>query len=231
MAKKTMRKTARSRKRSHVVSASLVGAMLVVGAGLAALDRSSRPTAPESVTLPALMAAAVEAPKIDAIFRTNVPIQKGRWQAIVIHHSASPFATSESLSSATGGRQTAFQFVIGNGNGMGDGDLHVGSSWMDQTAGRHSSGKFGPWLNQNAIAICLVGDGNRKPFSGEQLDQLVRLTNTLAKEFGIDRQKIYLPSDLDPSSKNPGSNFPAAQFRAQLKDYGTGAVHGQPRNR
>ena len=203
-------------QRTLVVWSLLFVGIAVVGGTLAMLDRS----APSSATgvLPPLMAPA-DTPNLRSIFETNAKLDHTRWQAIVIHHSASPFATEASLEEQArraGLKGLGHHFVIGNGNGIDDGQLHVGFRWMNQQPGAHAVGNNANWLNQHAISICMVGDGNSKGFTESQMRRLVQLTNSLAREMNIPASRIYLESDVAPV-KSPGDFFPTAQFRAQLE--------------
>ena len=50
----------------------------------------------------------------------------------------------------------AYHFVIGNGSGMGDGDIGIGSRWTKQLDGGHLTSER---QNQVSLGICLVGLG------------------------------------------------------------------------
>ncbi len=163
--------------------------------------------------------APTDTPNLQAIFATTQDLDQSRWQAIVIHHTASPFATPQTLESqarAAGLTGLGHHFVIGNGNGIDDGHLNVGVRWMNQQPGAHAQGKNANWLNQRAISICLVGDGNSKTFSQAQMQRLVQLTKALSQKLNIPASRIYLQSDV-AAIKSPGDFFPTAQFRAQIE--------------
>lgn len=197
-----------------MVWASLVLSMSLVGGGLAMLvDGSSTPT---GMTLSPMV--AVVGGGMETVFRTNEPIAPGRWDSIVIYHSASPYGTPTSLES----RQReltrqgmGFHFLVGNGAGMGDGDIHVGYRWMDQSEGLHALGQADGVDPRNAVGICLIGDGNRRPFTRMQVQRLAQLVGSLARELGIDPSRVYLQSDLAETG-SPGRYFPEAQFRELL---------------
>ncbi len=197
-----------------MVWASLVLSMSLVGGGLAMLVDGT--AAPSGLTLSPMVAVAGGG--MESVFRTDEPITPGRWDSIVIYHSASPYGTPTSLES----RQReltrqgmGFHFVIGNGAGMGDGDIHVGYRWMDQGVGLHSLGQSTEVDPRNAVGVCLVGDGNRRPFTRMQVQRLAELVGSLARELGIDPERVYLQSDLAETG-SPGRYFPEAQFRELL---------------
>lgn len=202
--------------RSRIVFASLVGAMTLVGGLLWGLDRGGPATA-EGLSLPALMAPA-DSRNVGVIFDTTRPLERQRWTAIVITHTASPFATPASLEAqhkAGGLSMLGHHFLIGNGNGLSDGELFVGPRWLQQVQGAHAVSPKAAWLNEHALSICLVGDGNRRTFTDAQMRRLVQVVNVLSRELGIPREKIYLQSEVD-SAKAPGGFFPTATFRSQL---------------
>lgn len=202
--------------RTRNVWGALLATLTLLGGTLSTLDSKAAPRA-DGVSLPALLAPASSA-GVEVVLSTKAPIQKNRWQAIVIHHSASPYATPESLDQdarASGLVGLGDHFVIGNGNGMSDGELHVGARWLKQQPGAHTAGKQGDWYNKNAVGIRLVGNGERGRFSDAQMRRLVQLVDTLAKELDIAKDRIVLADDVAKGS-GPGRFFPAASFREQL---------------
>ena len=92
-----------------------------------------------------------------------------RWKYIVIHHSAGDSATIESLQQVHRERQPGdpvdaipYHFVIGNGNGIGMGE--VASDWRQDMNlwGTHvSAGNKA--RNFAGIGICLVGNFENSP--------------------------------------------------------------------
>jgi hypothetical protein len=171
----------------------------------------------EGLALPAAVAASGPT-SIDAIFSTRVPLEPGRWKAIVLHHSGSGFGTPATIAAqhrAMGLDGLGYHFVVGNGSGMDDGDLHVGYRWLRQLPGAHAAGPHGEWYNRSAIGICLVGDGRSGEFSDTQVRQLARLVSELSRRLGIPSDKVYLHSEI-AAADDPGQFFPEAAFREQL---------------
>lgn len=206
--------------RSRVVWASLITAMTSVGGLLWALDAGSG-RASTGVALPALLATASEpsAASINVIYSTPTPVTRGQWDSIVIHHSGSGFGTPESIESQQrdrGIQSLGYHFLVGNGNGIGDGELHVGMRWLRQNPGAHAVGPRADQLNQRAIGICLVGNGERSGFTDGQIDRLVELVASLSVKLGIPRDRIYLQSDV-ADVRNPGRFFPTASFMERLE--------------
>lgn len=204
-------------RRAGMVWGVLVGAMTCSASLLMALDRGAAPRM-DGLTLAPLMASAGVTPSIEAVLQTRAPLDHERWQAIVIHHSGSPVgkpATIDADHRRLNLKGLGYHFVIGNGEGMEDGEVHVGYRWMDQVPGAHAAGDNAEWYNLHSIGICLVGDGDRGAFTDEQLRRLLDLVNALAREFKIPRDRIYLHSDIAPTN-DPGRLFPAALFREQV---------------
>ena len=105
-----------------------------------------------------------------------------------------------------------YHFVIGNGVGMSDGEIHVGRRWLDQLPGAHGAGVRGDHYNRTSIGVCLVGNGDRRRFSDAQIQRLAQLTSSLARELGIPADRVLLHSDLS-GARSPGAFFPEARFR------------------
>ncbi len=155
---------------------------------------------------------------MESIFQTQNPLEEGRWDSIVIVHSGQPAGSPAEIAQehkSIGYDGLGFHFVIGNGKRMGDGEIHVGYRWLDQQAGADLSGVNSGFNSTSAIEICLVGDGDRRPFSDEQLYRLAQLVNALSDELGIGSESIHLHKDLAGTS-SPGQFFPRAQFNELL---------------
>jgi N-acetylmuramoyl-L-alanine amidase len=164
------------------------------------------------------MVAAAGPTSIEAIFKTRAAIAPQRWQAIVIHHSGSAFgspSTIEAQHKAMNLDGLGYHFLVGNGSGLEDGEVHVGYRWLDQVSGAHVAGKNGDWYNRNSIGICLIGDFSRQPPTERQMWRLSQLVSALADELKIPSDHIYLHSDV-AAANDPGAFFPEAAFRAQL---------------
>ncbi|GJQ28648.1 MAG: hypothetical protein HBSAPP03_05320 [Phycisphaerae bacterium] len=202
--------------RTKAVWGVFVASMTVVGGLMLALDRGPRGGA-DGFSLPPLAALAGRG-GVEAVLDTPEPIVKGRWQAIVIHDTGASSATPESLDQqarAVGLRGLGFHFVIGNGNGLGDGQIHAGQRWLSQVNGAHAAGKQAEWFNRNAIGICLVGNGDRRTFTENQIERVTQLVDVLMRECGIPADRVYLHRDI-ADTPSPGRFFPQAQVRAQL---------------
>ncbi len=202
--------------RAQKVWMSLVASMTVVGGVLLALDRSPAPGA-GGLALPPLM--SVSGPdSLETVLNTRAPLDKSRWTSIVIHSSGSPVGSPASLDEqarANGLKGVGYDFIIGNGAGLSDGQIHVTNRWMQQTNGAHAAGPKADDFNRHGIGICLIGDGDRQAFSRAQMERLIRLVDLLCKELDIPAERVYLHSDVAQVS-SPGRLFPASSLRTQL---------------
>ena len=202
--------------RTRIVWGSLLGSMTCVGALLLFLEGDPAPRM-DGLALAAPV-AAVGATPIEAIFETRVPLQDGRWEGIVIHHSGSPFGSPATIAAEHQARRLhglGHHFVISNGNGAEDGELHVGYRWLDQLPGAHSGGPDEELLNQRYIGVCLVGDGDRRPFTEAQIRRLTLMVGALQRRLGLPDDRVILHRDA-AGATSPGHYFPEASFRAEL---------------
>lgn len=165
-----------------------------------------------------------ERPEVDPIFGEGMPVNTTKWSSIVIQHLGEPAGSIKSIqrSHLSGGLDgIGFHFIIGNGNGLGDGVIHGSERWVNQTrAARPISVDPESW-DENVITICLIGNGNRRSFTEKQILHLSRLVQRLQNKLSIESSDVYLASDLNNSSNmtpSPGNFFAEAMFRSQLLD-------------
>lgn len=204
--------------RSKVVWLALVGALTGLGGVLLAMD-NGRAARSDLLAIPPLMAQTVSS-GLEKIFQTRAPLDSKRWQYIVIHHSGQHFGNDASITeqhTKMGLKGNGHHFIIGNGAGMDDGQLNVAYRWNDQLPGAHAAGPKAAQFNNQAISICLVGNGDRSAPTKAQMAQLSALVSTLCRKFNIPRERVLLHSDIAPVS-DPGRRFPEAQFRQALFD-------------
>ncbi len=173
-------------------------------------------------------AATVTATASPRITPRDAAIDRDRWRAIVIHDSGTPagdLASIERRHQQAGLAGLGFHFVVGNGQGMDDGAIAVGPRWERQLAGAHAPrGWHAPvraegavaldaaGLNQSAIAICLVGRADRRPFTDRQCREARALVRQLQAEFGIPDRAVFTASELQGRVLEPAS--PWAVLRA-----------------
>ncbi len=202
--------------RTKIVWGALVASMTGLVGLLSVLESGNTQLGAKGVSLSPL--ASITAGRgVDAIFNTKADLDTSDWDSIVIVHSGSPAGSAESIGAQhkdVGYDGLSYHFLIGNGTGMGDGEIHLGNRWLTQSKGAQLAG-----LQTNrttkAIEICLVGDGDRKPFTDQQVRYLAQVVNALSDRLDIPRDRIYLHEDL-ASTTSPGRYFPRANFNELL---------------
>lgn len=200
--------------RAKIVWAALVASMTGVGGLLLALE--DRPLSGGVV-----LAGVERQPSttgLGAILNTSAPIEQSRWRGIVVHHSGSQSGSATSIAEqhlSKGFKGLGYHFVISNGQGAPDGQIHVGYRWMEQAAGVHATGPDADRLNRETVGICLIGDGDRRTFTAAQLASLTSLVAMLQDAARVDSGRVFLSRDVSPTSA-PGRLFPESAFRQQL---------------
>lgn len=199
--------------RRQRVWAALGATMTGIGGLFLALDRA--PTARGGL---ALMQTAAPDPGVSRILDLAGSIEPGRWKGIVIHHSGSAVGSAESLTRVhqdMGLRGLGYHFVLTNGKGGPDGQIAVGYRWTDQLAGAHTTGVDADRYNREYLGVCLVGDGDRRPFTESQIAAAAELVAELARACEIPADHVVLSRDISPSA-GPGRLFPEAAFRTRV---------------
>jgi len=193
-------------------------------------ETRSSTASPEAPVSALAGASVVVAPRIAP---RDTPMARGRWTSIVVYDSGSPAGDLASLERRhfdAGLSGLGWHFVIGNGQGLEDGRIAVGYRWDRQLPGAHAAvGMRTPArrtgagarpldaaeLNRTAVAVCLVGNGDRRPFTERQLAELATLVRALQADLGIGADSVHFHSELVPDGRSSG-NFPLQDFRAKL---------------
>ena len=136
------------------------------------LRATARPTSPPPEA-PAQNHATAALPRSIQRAIDQAPVRPGRWQYIVIHHSGVDTGTVKAMD--TYHREVrhmenglAYDFVIGNGSGMGDGEIAVGRRWTLQLDGGHLASEA---QNKVALGICLVGNFDEHRPTPREMDE------------------------------------------------------------
>lgn len=138
------------------------------------------------------------------------------WTSIVIHHTASEAGSVESIHEAHLRRKDkdgnpwlgiAYHFVIGNGQGMADGEIEPTFRWRQQLHGAHAGDQQ---HNQHGIGIALVGNFDHNPPTAKQLASVKRLVATLKTAYAISSSQVIGHSDIRATAC-PGKYFPMAE--------------------
>ncbi len=146
-----------------------------------------------------------------------------RWKYVVVHHSAGGFGTIEFLQRVHRERQPndpvdaiPYHYVIGNGNGLGLGE--IARDWRGEWGvwGAHVSGNNSP-INARGIGICLIGNFEEREVPPEQFDSLVTLTRHLMSRHDIEPAHVLAHGRIaGEATKCPGKRFPWERFKRVL---------------
>ena len=125
------------------------------------------------------------------------------WKYIVLHHSATEAGSVKAFDrfhTDQGYGGIAYHFVIGNGNGMRDGEIKSTFRWQQQIAGTHVS--VNSWEhNVFGIGICLVGNLEKIEPTPAQKKALDKLVKDLRSKYGIAAKNVLghsqVPFDTD----------------------------------
>ena len=159
----------------------------------------------------------------EAFFNKNFPLSRGvrpgKWRYIVIHHSATDTGSVRAFDyyhrkRLHMKRGLAYHFIIGNGNGMKDGEIAMGSRWQYQQPGGHLNS-----LQQNEISlgVCLVGNYQNDRPTDKQLNSLIALVRYLQEKFSVPRRRILGHREMpDAHTVCPGKLFPLGKLRLSL---------------
>ncbi len=150
----------------------------------------------------------------------KAPVRPGRWQYIVIHHSGVDTGTVKAMDKYH--REVrhmenglAYDFVIGNGNGMGDGEIAVGRRWTEQLDGGHLASEA---QNKVAIGICLVGNFDEHRPTPREMDSLRSLVEALMVRCNLTPHAVKTHQQINiVHTRCPGSKFPVKAFLDSLQ--------------
>jgi LysM repeat protein len=141
----------------------------------------------------------------------RVGVKSGRWKYIVIHHSATSKGTVKGMDRYHSEERhmengLAYHFVVGNGQGMKDGQTEAGRRWTEQLPGGHLASES---LNQVSLGICLVGNFETGVPTGRQLQSLAALINYLKTRCKLGRSAIKTHQQINTVfTRCPGRRFP-----------------------
>ena len=153
----------------------------------------------------------------------RAPVSPKRWKYIVIHHSGMDEGTLKSLDRYHREERhmengLAYHFLIGNGHGMGDGEIAVGNRWKEQLDGGHLRSEE---QNKIALGICLIGNFDKTRPTEKQLKNLESLIRALLKRCELSGSAVKTHHQINiVRTECPGSKFPEREFLARFKNSG-----------
>lgn len=135
------------------------------------------------------------------------------WRYIVLHHSASASGSYDEIDQEhrklLGYEGCGYHFVIGNGNGSGDGQIEVARRWNQQKPGVHCRDARSQDVDEYGIGICLIGDLDQQPPTPRQVAATQALVEYLSRRYGIEPGRVATHARLAARpTACPGKFFP-----------------------
>lgn len=165
--------------------------------------------------------------------RTSNPWKpKGKereWKYVVLHHTASEAGSVRSIDAAHKQRKDSagkpwlgigYHFVIGNGNGMEDGEIQPTFRWKKQIHGAHAGVAD---YNELGVGIVLVGNFEKHRPTSAQLRSARRLVSTLRSAYRISSKNIVTHGDVNKTAC-PGKYFSLARITRADEEATLGAA-------
>jgi hypothetical protein len=196
-------------RRSFLVLSSLVAVLTLTSVLLRAMQGA--PLTPDAASSSSLIGGAGAGAGLAVIFNTAVPAHPSHWKSIYIHHTRTAAGNAASL--AVGDQGCGDHFVIGNGDGAGDGQIQFTQRWNLQQAADPAPGYT--QVEPSCVSISLVGDFDRTAPTPTQLKRLEQLVHTLQEHFRIPSSQVWV-FEQPASPAGVGRYFPAAAFQGQL---------------
>ena len=166
---------------------------------VALMIMETSPVIPEVKSL--IATPATNSPVAVMVRETYASIPTGQWKNIVIHSAVSD---TESLAKNC-------HFIVRPTADIYGMRVSATNLWKHQRRAAPISGPNAS-LNNNSIAICILGDFNTDEPSSKQFLALVSLARSLQHRFNISLGHVYLRSDLEAGTTSPGTAFPAGRF-------------------
>lgn len=155
------------------------------------------------------------------------------WKYVVIHHTASTRGSVESIHETHLQRKDkhgnpwqgiGYHFVIGNGQGMDDGEIESTFRWREQIHGAHAGDAE---YNQKGIGVCLVGNFEETSPSPKQLAAVKRLVSALKADYHITADRVVGHGRVKATAC-PGRYFPLDEISLSVPDVRFGAFDPAP---
>ncbi|MCY3021434.1 MAG: peptidoglycan recognition family protein [Planctomycetota bacterium] len=158
---------------------------------------------------------SVPAQDFAEVLATDPTVPARAWKYIVMHHSATAGGSAQSFDRnhrERGWRCLAYHFVIGNGNGQGDGEIIAGPRWYSQAAGAHANANE---YNEYGIGICLVGNLDDQPPTPAQWAVTRALVARLRALYNVAGTDVVGHNQIrnGGSTACPGKLMPLAELR------------------
>jgi len=186
------------------------------------LEKNDKLRAGQSIVIPDASAADRQPQWNSALPKSleGIRIQRGKWKYIVVHHSGTANGSAKGMDRYHREERhmengLAYHFVIGNGDGMGDGQIAIGQRWKEQLDGGHLRSET---QNKYSIGICLVGNFDETKPTRRQMESLNALTDYLLERCDLKPSSVKTHQQINVIyTRCPGRFFPAKGFLKELK--------------
>jgi LysM repeat protein len=151
----------------------------------------------------------------------QIRVTPGKWKHIVIHHTATPNGNPRDIDHYHRQQRNmqnglAYHFLIGNGDGMKDGEIALGHRWTKQLDGGHLASEA---LNAKSIGICLVGNFDRTRPTAKQMASLHALSAYLLERCRLPPGAITTHQEINTQhTRCPGRHFALDVLMTRLKE-------------
>ncbi|MDW8308689.1 MAG: N-acetylmuramoyl-L-alanine amidase [Verrucomicrobiales bacterium] len=146
-------------------------------------------------------------------------VRPGRWRYIVLHHSGVNVGSVQSMDRYHREERhmehgLAYHFVIGNGNGMADGEVVPTRRWHGQLDGGHLASEA---QNKVALGICLVGNFDQRKPTERQMESLQALVEALLKRCRLSPSAVKTHQQINVvKTRCPGRLFPFQRLMREI---------------
>ena len=201
----------------------------VTASDLALINKISRPDlirVGQKLTIPISGSRRPPTPKLldsTTLSRLNsIRPKAGKWQRIIIHHSATPIDDALNMHKVHLARGMknglAYHFVISNGSRKArDGEIYLSNRWKGQLDGGHVKKHS---ANQTSIGICLIGNFEVRPPTSKQISALEGLCEYLMKRCNLRANDVTTHTIFHPKhTVCPGKHFSLSGLRRRLPDW------------
>lgn len=155
---------------------------------------------------------------LDRIFQMDEPVRADHWRYLYIHQSKTTGGNALTLGPGTDG--VGDHFVIGNGNGLNDGELQISQRWNHQLPAISPASSVN--VDADCISVCIVGDFDHAPPTPMQLGRLGQLVQTLQNRCSIPSNHVLWMTQSGSighsTAAGIGRFFPASAFHEQLRN-------------
>lgn len=200
----------------------------VTASDLTLINKISRPDlirVGQKLTIPISGSRRPPTPKLldsTTLSRLNsIRPKAGKWQRIIIHHSATPIDDALNMHKVHLARGMknglAYHFVISNGSRKArDGEIYLSNRWKGQLDGGHVKKHS---ANQTSIGICLIGNFEVRPPTSKQISALEGLCEYLMKRCNLRANDVTTHTIFHPKhTVCPGKHFSLSGLRRRLID-------------